>query len=107
MRPIVQTVPVILLILGLTVPLTADSRPETVRTVFQVTGMHCDGCSSAITAALQKTSGVIEASADHEKGVAEAIYHPRKVEVEELKNEIEKLGYTVTGMETETVNPQN
>jgi len=35
--------------------------------------------------------------------VAEAVYHPRKVGVEELKAEIEKLGYTVTGMETEAV----
>jgi copper chaperone CopZ len=90
-------------VLGLAVPLMADSHPETVRTVFQVKGMHCGGCSSAITSTLQKKSGVIEASADHEKGVAEAVYKPRKVEVEELKTEIEKLGYTVTGMETEAV----
>ncbi len=99
----VQPFLVIVLVLGLAVPLMADSRPETVRTIFQVEGMHCGGCSSAITATLEKMSGVIEASADHEKGVAEAVYHPRKIEVEELKTEIEKLGYTVTGMETETV----
>jgi copper chaperone CopZ len=103
MRSFVRAVPIILLILGLAVPLTADSRPETVRTTFQVAGMHCGGCSSAIIATLEKMSGVVEASADHEKGVAEAVYHPRKVGLEELKAEIEKLGYTVTGMETEAV----
>lgn len=103
MRRLVQLVPFILLVLGLAAPLVADSPPDTVRTTFQVTGMHCDGCSSAITATLEKMSGVVEASADHEKGVAEAVYHPRKVEIEELKTEIEKLGYTVTGMETVAV----
>ncbi len=105
MRRFVQPVSIMLLVLGLAVPLMADSRPDTVRTTFQVTGMHCDGCSSAITTTFEKMSGVVEASADHENGVAEAVYHPRKVEIEELKTEIEKLGYTVTGMETETVEP--
>jgi len=103
MRRFIQLLPIILLILGLVVPLAADSRPDTVRTTFQVAGMHCGGCSSAIIAALEKISGVVEGSADHEKGVAEAVYHPRKVGVEELKAEIEKLGYNVTGMETEAV----
>jgi len=46
---------------------------------------------------------VNEAKADHEKGTAEATYRPRKVEADKLKAEIEKLGYTVTGMETESV----
>ena len=105
MRRFGQLVPIILLILNFAAPLVADSPPDTVRTTFQVTGMHCDGCSSAITATLEKMNGVIEVSADHEKGVAEAVYRPRKVEVEELKTEIEKLGYTVSGMETETVDP--
>ena len=82
---------------------SAGGRPDTVRTVFTVEGMHCDGCSSAITASFEKTDGVVEASADHEKGTADVVYHPRKVEVETLKAEIEKLGYTVTGMTTEAV----
>jgi copper chaperone CopZ len=73
------------------------------RTVFTVEGMHCDGCSSSITAALTGMDGVEEASADHEQGVAEAVYRPREVDVEELKAEIEKLGYTVTGTETDAV----
>ncbi len=81
----------------------AGGRTDTVRTVFTVKGMHCDGCSSTITATLERHDGVVEASADHEQGVAEAVYHPRKVKAEELKAEIEKLGYTVTGMSTEAV----
>ena len=101
MRNVVRLVTVVLALLALVAPLAADGRPDTVRTTFQVKGMHCGGCSSAIIATLEKVDGVIEVSSDHEKGVAEAVYRPRKVEADELKAEIEKLGYTVTGMETE------
>ena len=103
MRIVVRIFPVVLAILALAAPLAADSPPNTVRTTFQVEGMHCGGCSSAIIATLEKVDGVIEVSSDHEKGVAEAVYRPRKVEADELKAEIEKLGYTVTGMETVAV----
>lgn len=88
---------------GLAAAATAGGRPDTVRTVFTVEGMHCDGCSSTITATLERLDGVTEASADHEKGVATAVYHPKKVAAEDLQAAIEKLGYTVTAMTTEVV----
>ena len=100
---VVRLVMVVFALAVLAAPLAADSPPDTVRTTFQVKGMHCGGCSSAIIATLEKVDGVIEVSSDHEKGVAEAVYRPSKVEADELKAEIEKLGYTVTGMETEIV----
>lgn len=103
MRLTPRLVPMLLLVLASVSPVIAGGRPDTVRTVFQVEGMHCGSCSSTIIATLERVEGVIEASADHEKGVAEALYGPRKVEVEELKAEIEKLGYTVTSMKTEAV----
>lgn len=90
-------------IAGSALALVACNRPDTVRTVFTVEGMHCESCSSAITSSLEKTDGVIEASADHTKGTAEAVYHARTVAAETLKAEIEDLGYTVTGMTTEAV----
>ena len=101
MRHVGRLVMVVLALAVLIAPLAAEGRPDTIRITFQVKGMHCGGCSSTITATLEKVDGVIEASADHERGVAEAVYRPRKVEADELKAEIEKLGYTVTGMETE------
>jgi copper chaperone CopZ len=81
----------------------ACDRPDTVQTVFQVEGMHCDSCSAAITESLEHVDGVIEASADYQEGIAKAHYHSRKVKVEELEAEIEKLGYTVKGMKTKRV----
>lgn len=103
MHRVIRCAGALLVVFALIAPAAASGRPDTVRTVFQVEGMHCGGCSTTITATLERMDGVIEASADHEKGVAEALYHPRKVEAEELKEEIEKLGYTVTSMKTEAV----
>jgi copper chaperone CopZ len=94
---------VFLVVASIAVTAAADSRGDIVRTVFTVEGMHCDGCSSTITATLKRVGGVVEAAADYQEGRAEAVYHSRKVDVEQLKAEIEKLGYTVTNTETETV----
>ena len=103
MRQIVSLTVVLIAASLLIGPATADDSPERGRTVFSVEGMHCDGCSSTITATLERVDGVMAARADHEKGNAEAFYRPRKVEAEALKAEIEKLGYTVIGMKTEAV----
>ena len=89
--------------LALVITVAGCGRDNLERTVFTVEGMHCDGCSSAITDALTGTDGVERASADHEMGMAEAVYRPRRVGAEELKTEIEKLGYTVTGKKTEAI----
>ena len=93
----------VLLTVNLLLGAACGREVDHVRTVFTVEGMHCDACSSSIVATLEKVDGVAEASADHEEGTAEAIYQPRKVDVDELKAEIEKLGYTVIGMKTEAV----
>ena len=94
----------ILLAAGLLVALASCGlKAAQARTVFTVEGMHCDACSTSIVTTLERVEGVDGASADHETGIAEAIYWPRKVDVDTLKAEIEKLGYTVMGMKTEAV----
>jgi len=103
MRRIATTV-VVILLLGIGGLLAVGcGGNDTVRTVFTIEGMHCDSCSSAITTALEKTDGVVEASADWEVGTAEAVYHARRVDVATLEAEIEDLGYTVIGTKTEAL----
>jgi copper chaperone CopZ len=80
-----------------------DESPEVVRTVFTVSGMHCDSCNAAIAGALQGKDGVLEASADYTKGEAVAVYRPTQVSAVELTAEIDKLGYTVTATSTTPV----
>jgi len=74
--------------------------PELERTVFTVSGMHCDSCNAAIAGTLQEMAGVLEASADYSKGEAVAVYRPQQVSAGTLEAAIEKLGYTVTAMST-------
>lgn len=96
-----RSLSVLLVMAGLIVACNHNS--DRARTVFTVIGMHCDSCSTSIVNALEKVEGVEGAVADHEMGVAEAIYRPRAVEIDTLKAEIEKLGFTVIGMETEAI----
>jgi copper chaperone CopZ len=94
----------VLLAAGLFVGLVfCSTEAAQARTVFTVEGMHCDACSTSIVTTLERVEGVDGASADHETGIAEAIYRPRKVDADTLKGEIEMLGYTVVGMKTEAV----
>jgi copper chaperone len=96
----VTSVTTILLVASLLSIVACDRQPVQVKTVFTVEGMHCDACSSSIVASLERVEGMEAVTADHEKGKAVAVYRLREVESEELKIEIEKLGYTVTGMDT-------
>ena len=91
------------LVLGAALPATAGAGGDTVRTTFRVDGMHCDGCSATIVGTLERIDGVLSASADHEKGVAEVTYRPDDVSPDELEAAIEKLGYKATVLETVAV----
>ena len=100
----VTSLTTIVLVVGSFMGLAAcDQKVDRSRTVFTVEGMHCDACSTSIVTTLESVEGVNEAAADHAMGTAEAIYQPRSVDVDTLKTEIEMLGYTVIGMETEAV----
>ena len=93
----------VLLVAGLFFGVACNQGPKQVRTVFAVEGMHCDACSTSIVTTLEKVEGVDAVSADHQAGMAEATYRPRTVGIDTLKAEIEKLGYTIIGMETTPV----
>jgi copper chaperone CopZ len=94
---------ILVLFIGLVVAVTgiAGDAPAVVRTTFTVEGMHCDACSAAIVSTLERIDGVLSATADHERGVAEAVYRSRQVDPEDMEAAIERLGYTVTSMRTE------
>ena len=88
---------VIAVFLGLVITTSACWKPaEPVTTTMIVEGMHCQGCSDAITAALTNLEGVTTVTADHESGVTTAVHDPTAGSSEALKTTIEGLGYTVT-----------
>jgi copper chaperone CopZ len=62
---------------------------------FAVHGMHCGGCVSVITKALQRREGVTAAQVNLADSVAVVTFDPQKVAPAELQVLIEDLGYTV------------
>lgn len=96
----VALVPAAVLILA---GLAGCAAPEPVRAEISVTGMHCDGCSSAIEDELGRIDGVHEAAADWEAGRAVAVFDPGTVSEDLLRAAVEGLGYEVRGI---SVGPQ-
>jgi copper chaperone len=64
-------------------------------TAFSVQGMNCDGCAKGIGAALRFLPGVASARVRHDPGEAMVTYDPASVSIDQLKREIEELGYAV------------
>ncbi|QQS60838.1 MAG: cadmium-translocating P-type ATPase [Candidatus Moraniibacteriota bacterium] len=60
---------------------------------IQVKGMHCASCSAIISKKIKKLSGVegIEINFVTEK--AKIIFDPKKISIDEMNEEIEKIGY--------------
>lgn len=58
-----------------------------------INGMHCASCVSKIEKELKETKGIISASVDLAAETAVINYIPGMINVAEIKNVIEKLGY--------------
>jgi copper chaperone CopZ len=67
--------------------------------VFNVSGMHCEGCENAIINSLTAMDGVTEASATFEDQQATVTFDPSKVSMEAMKTAIEGKGYSVIDFE--------
>lgn len=64
---------------------------------FQVKGMHCASCSSIITKKLKKIPGIYSANVNFATEKASISYKPSQVTVDNMNNEISKLGYALVG----------
>lgn len=65
--------------------------------VFDVEGMTCGSCESAITGTLLAIDGVTEARASHGEAKVWVTYDPAKVTPEAMQAAIDGLGYRTTG----------
>ena len=62
---------------------------------FNVEGMSCGHCKSAVEGELGKLTGVERSNADFETGIVEVSYDESKVGTDELTGAIEEAGYEV------------
>ena len=68
-----------------------------IKTKFQVSGMHCNGCSASIGRALNRLDGIEKAEADFQKGSTDVSYNEKLITKEKIIETIENLGYKVEG----------
>lgn len=61
--------------------------------VISVQGMTCGGCEFNIEKAVEKLDGIYEAKADQRKGIVYIKFNSGRVNVEEIKEAINKTGY--------------
>ena len=71
----------------------AESGEKTKMTI-KIKGMMCSHCEATVKKALEEVPGVISATADHEKGVAE-VETDGSADPKAMKKAIEKAGYKV------------
>ncbi len=64
-------------------------------TVLKVPDMTCGHCELSVQEALDELDGVESAKADHATGNVEVAYDEGKVDTEQFKEAIEKVGYTL------------
>jgi copper ion binding protein len=69
--------------------------PVLARATIEIRGMDCAGCAVNVEQALTRLPGVKSVEASYEKGQAVVEYDPAKVNAEQLKAAIDRLGYKV------------
>ncbi len=74
----------------------AAEKAKTATAALQVKGMHCGSCEMLITDALTDM-GVSDVKASHKEGSVKVAFNTGKVNLDEIKNAIEKEGYEVVG----------
>ena len=67
---------------------------------YVVEGMTCSGCERAIQKIVSSLEGVESAIADLNSSTVSVEYNPEKVNIEQIKTAVNKIGYKFVG-ETE------
>lgn len=66
----------------------------TQETTLKVEGMHCEGCTQRVTNVLERLNGVQTADVELENETARVEHTPTAPSVDEMKEAVEKAGYT-------------
>lgn len=64
-------------------------------TTISIKGMTCEGCVNSVTKALQRVTGVKDASVDLDKGQATVTFDESKTNADALKEAVEDAGYDI------------
>lgn len=72
----------------------ASTGDNLIQTTITVEGMSCASCNAGVEIAVNKLDGIHRVKADYKNGTAFVEFDPNKVEVENIIETINHLGYT-------------
>jgi copper chaperone CopZ len=64
---------------------------------YLVEGMSCSGCERAIQRVVGSLEGVESANADAKSSTVSVVYDPGKVNIEQIRSAVNKIGYKFVG----------
>jgi copper chaperone CopZ len=64
---------------------------------YLVEGMSCSGCEQAIQRVVGSLEGVESAHADARSSTVSVLYDPDKVNIEQIRSAVSKIGYKFVG----------
>lgn len=64
--------------------------------IFNIEGMHCEGCSNRLTNVLENLDGVTSVNVSLEDKRAELEIDETEISIEEIKDEITDAGFEAT-----------
>lgn len=65
----------------------------TEKTILSISGMHCNSCAKIIETTLEEKEGVSSISVNYDSRKAFLEFDKQKTNLNEIKSEIETLGY--------------
>ena len=63
--------------------------------IFQIEGMHCDGCAETVRMLVEKEPGVKDLTVSFQDGQARVLYDPQATDEAHLVAAIQRPGYRV------------
>ena len=67
----------------------------TQKAILAISGMHCASCAKIIETTLEEKSGVNSISVNYDSGKAFLEFNQQETNLNEIKKEIEELGYKI------------
>lgn len=74
---------------------------STIKENYTVEGMTCSGCERAVQGSVGNVAGVTSAKADAASSTVSVEYDPEKVNVDQIKSAVAKVGYKFVGVRTD------
>ena len=67
------------------------------KAAYLVEGMTCSGCERTVQKVITNLGGVESASADFKTSTVSVVYDPEKVNIDQIRSAVNKVGYKFVG----------